>query len=186
MRKTIISSVVGLVLILLLALAAVGSASPSRQAVKPQAPAQKGLNIVQIAGGYNMTVNSRFQSTLKFNPGDLTVKQGAVVTWIDGAAVPVADTVTIVPSGALPATPAGVFHCLARGQLCSRVWAAHQVARPNLFLNRGGPGFGSPGDSILIQNHKAFSVKITAPAGSTLRYMSVTHPWMQGTIKVTK
>jgi hypothetical protein len=33
--------------------------------------------------------------------------------------------------------------------------------------------------------HRSISIKVTAPAGTTLHFICAVHPWMQGTLKVT-
>ena len=54
-------------------------------------------------------------------------------------------------------------------------------------VDKGKPGLDEPGDSIAIEGakHKSISIKVTAPAGTTLHFICAVHPWMQGTIKVT-
>ena len=49
------------------------------------------------------------------------------------------------------------------------------------------PGLDGPGDSIAIEGakHKTISMKVTAPAGTTLYFFCAVHPWMHGKLKVT-
>ena len=51
----------------------------------------------------------------------------------------------------------------------------------------GAPGFNEPGDSLFFVAEEPFntiSAQVTAPAGTTLKYLCAIHPWMQGTITV--
>jgi hypothetical protein len=54
-----------------------------------------------------------------------------------------------------------------------------------LFLNLGGGGAGLDArlDTMLIGDASSLTVPVTAP-GTTLHFMCVIHPWMQGTINV--
>jgi hypothetical protein len=55
--------------------------------------------------------------------------------------------------------------------------------------HRGGPhppGLDQPGDSLLIDaEHPVTRARVTAAPGTTLRFICVIHPWMQGKLKVT-
>jgi plastocyanin len=54
------------------------------------------------------------------------------------------------------------------------------------FVNAPGTGPGIDGrlDTLLVFPGESVSAQVTAPAGSTLRYLCAPHPWMQGTIDV--
>jgi hypothetical protein len=54
-------------------------------------------------------------------------------------------------------------------------------------VDKGKLGLDGPGDSIAIEGstHRSVSVKVTAPAGTTLYFFCAVHPWMHGTITVT-
>jgi hypothetical protein len=55
------------------------------------------------------------------------------------------------------------------------------------ILNKGKPGLDRVGDSVAIQEpgpHKSITIKVTAPAGTTLYFLCAVHPWMQGKIEV--
>jgi hypothetical protein len=56
----------------------------------------------------------------------------------------------------------------------------------NFVVNVGGPGLDARGDSLLFGGpfDQAVEAQVTAPAGTTLYYLCVIHPWMQGSIKV--
>jgi hypothetical protein len=55
------------------------------------------------------------------------------------------------------------------------------------IADKGQPSLDGPGDSIAIEGakHKSISIKVTAPAGTTLYYSCVVHPRMHSKIVVT-
>ena len=56
----------------------------------------------------------------------------------------------------------------------------------NYVVNVGPPGLDQPGDSLLIDaEHPVTRARVTAAPGTTLRFICVIHPWMQGKLKVT-
>jgi hypothetical protein len=48
----------------------------------------------------------------------------------------------------------------------------------------GAPGYDQPGDPTFVAPHARVSFKVTAPAGTTLRFICAIHPWMQGRIEI--
>jgi hypothetical protein len=60
------------------------------------------------------------------------------------------------------------------------------LASVPLLRHRGGPGLNARGDSLLFAGpfNQAIQGRVTAPAGRTLDYLCVIHPWMQGSIAV--
>ena len=93
----------------------------------------------------------------------------------------------------LPKTGAQVENCKA----CQEYATAHlknPKAPPDQnnpiihwTLDKGQPGLDTVGDSVAIQEpgaHKSITVKVSAPAGSTLYFVCAVHPWMQGKIVV--
>jgi hypothetical protein len=107
-----------------------------------------------------------------------------------------AHTLTILPKSQIPRTNAQIDQC----RPCERVGASHlknpkdladALTRKNPIvnwtLNKGQPGLDAPGDSLAIQSggtHKSISAVVSAPAGTTLYFVCVIHPWMQGKIVV--
>jgi hypothetical protein len=53
-------------------------------------------------------------------------------------------------------------------------------------VNAGKPGLNQPGDSLLIDaDHPVTRARVTASPGTTLHFICVIHPWMQGKLRVT-
>lgn len=161
---------------------------------------------VTIRGIEHFVPNTLVFADFRFSPGPLSVKSGGSVTWTNETADP--HTVSIVDPADLPTTISQVFQCGAPGTICALVAACHF---PNGF-GPGGPippispqcgnakngqlstafSTATPtvvGDSTLIGSPSVplpstVTFKIAAPSGSTLHYMCVIHPWMQGEIDV--
>lgn len=125
---------------------------------------------VRIVGADSFKPNSLVQSTFHFVPGTISVHSGGTAQWVNTTAD--AHTVTVVKPGQVPSNVNQVFNCT----LCNS---------QNPSANVGGPGLDAPGDSLLIKPHGTVSAPISAKAGTTLHYICVFHPWMQGVIKVT-
>jgi plastocyanin len=55
-----------------------------------------------------------------------------------------------------------------------------------LDREQGQAGSRQAGDSVAIEGakHKSISIKVTAPAGTTLYFFCAVHPWMHGKITV--
>jgi plastocyanin len=137
----------------------------------------KGTEVFDINGGA--------VATFRFAPEVITVPSGTKVTWkhLDTGRDP--HTITIVTSRSqLPHDFEGA-NCKA----CQAAEKGHfpNGKRPVPVLNKGAPGLDREGDSLLIAPHRGASASavISAPAGTTLYYVCIIHPWMQGTIKVT-
>ena len=79
----------------------------------------------------------------------------------------------------------------------TRIWPCGAIAKshgvnpegpplgppPNPLVNVGAAGFGTPGDSIVIgpKGHGGQATfKVTARPGTTLSFICIIHPWMQG------
>lgn len=150
---------------------------------------------VTIMGTEKFAANAFISADFRFEPGPLSVKSGQTVTWqnttMDG------HTISIVPSQ--PASIREVFNCGAPGTVCAPVLACHFPAG----FGMGGPPpvvvpacgnatsgqLKAVGDSVLIAPPftgapQSVTLTIAASPGTTLLYMCVIHPWMQGTIRV--
>ncbi|TMD09058.1 MAG: hypothetical protein E6J01_02865 [Chloroflexi bacterium] len=152
---------------------------------------------VTIMGTEHFVPNALINADFRFSPGPLSVKSGDTVTWQN--ATTDGHTISIVPSQ--PATVGDVFMCGAPGTVCAPILQCHF---PGGFGNGGPPPAINPfcgnaangqlsavGDSFLIPppgigppSLQTVTAIITAPAGTTLLYMCVIHPWMQGSIVV--
>jgi plastocyanin len=138
-------------------------------------------NEVRTTGDERVVPNAMVQATLRFTPGMIKVTTGDVLTWThdDGATAP--HTATIVEE--FPeATLEGVFGCGSPGEPCAEALAAHATVGP--VVNTGSAGLDGPGDSLFFLDDTSISAPVTAPAGTTLKYLCAIHPWMQGTIVV--
>lgn len=157
---------------------------------------QKAGGVVVLAkdNGISISPNKYMQDNMFFSPGTVTVKSGETLTFKFGDAQSMEPhTLTIVRKSDLPKTGMQAENCAA----CQRYAAGHLKnprAEPggnnpivHFILNKGKPGLDTVGDSIAIQQpgrHKSITVKVTAPAGTTLYFLCAVHPWMQGTIVV--
>ena len=149
---------------------------------------------VKTQGVEKMDPNAKFLSTFRFGPGDIEVRQGETVTWIDHDPPPVPHTITIVKPEDLSVDFVEAYTCLMDPDLlpgvsfdglCLPFLAAHGgLAFTTPIVNVGGPGLDTPGDSLFLPPDSSVSAQVTAPPGTTLHYMCILHPWMQGTITV--
>jgi plastocyanin len=134
--------------------------------------------------------NALFASTLRFEPGVVTVKSGGTITFVNSQKDE-PHTATIVKQSELPRTPDQVENCKScRLALAHLKDPRHPETSPvkTYVVNRGQPGFDARGDSVFITPggpHKRAVVTVSAPAGTTLYYVCAIHPWMQGSITVT-
>ncbi len=158
-------------------------------------------NVVKITGHGIFDRNELVAETLHFGPGQIWVSSGTRVTWVKADASSDPHTITIVNKSDRPNSFDEVFACGSNPtDVCSSALAAHF---PGGFNNPpvirvepdSVPGLDQPGDSLLLCpnfnpqaqacGHGSISAVVSAPAGSTLFYMCVIHPWMQGVIHVT-
>ena len=138
---------------------------------------------VRTTGDERVVPNAMVQATLRFTPGPITVDSGDTVTWTHDDATSDPHTVTIVE--AFPeSTLEGIFGCGAPGQPCALALAAHSAGGFHPVVEAGGPGLDTPGDSLFLLGDQTITARVSAPAGTTLRYLCAIHPWMQGTITV--
>ena len=178
----------GLRRILIAATAALIVAAMAGPASAATAPAAT----VEVRGGDILQPGQFIKNNFRFVPRNITVNSGDVVRWVDrdrSAEEP--HTVTIGRRSDLPQNIAQLEACFAPGALCAETIEAHdpgsdQVPPFNIRVNRGGPGLDTRGDSLLFAGpfDQAIRGRVTAPAGRTLFYLCVIHPWMQGRIAV--
>ena len=147
---------------------------------------------VEVRGGDILQPGQFIKNNFRFVPRNITVNSGDVVRWVDrdrDADDP--HTVTIARKADLPQNIAQLDACYEPGGLCITTIEAHDPGldeQPpfNFRVNRGGPGLNARGDSLLFGGpfDQAIRGRVTAPAGRTLYYLCVIHPWMQGSITV--
>ena len=141
-------------------------------------------------------------------PGVTNIKSGASLTFKDVDGTPAPHTLTIADAADLPQTIDEVNGCAPAGgdpnapppspNICNDTFQAAAQADPRIadgtfpgpgeseFLDLGGGGAGLDArlDTMLIGDASSLTVPVTAPPGTTLHFMCVIHPWMQGTINV--
>lgn len=106
------------------------------------------------------------------------------------------DTFSLVAESLLPRTPRARQRCFAKGNICRAIGAWHGVegdGPPAVNpVEAGAEGWDTEGtltergDSWFTGNRRGASIvqRVTAPAGTTIHFISALHPWMQGSIFV--
>jgi plastocyanin len=143
---------------------------------------------IRTMGTEDVHINSKIFSDLRFSPGDNTVKSGESITLVHGDQTTEPHTLTIVNADELPADVESVFACGEPGTICDEVFntVAPQIVddtKPQFINVSGGAGLDGRLDTIFLPAG-SITVPVTAPSGTTLSFMCVIHPWMQGTIRV--
>ncbi|MGC2374132.1 MAG: hypothetical protein WA484_09685 [Solirubrobacteraceae bacterium] len=169
-----------------------GSALAAGKGKGPAAGKGKGNGNAKITvkGGATFKPNAYIKDSVHFVAGTTTVRSGGTVTLTNSSEDP--HTLSIVKPSQLPRTLAQIENC----KICGELSKAHGVnpegpppsgPPPIPLVNVGPAGFDEPGDSIFVGPHGPggqVSFKVTAPAGSTLNFMCIIHPWMRGRILV--
>ena len=138
---------------------------------------------VRTLGDEKVVPNAMVQATLRFTPGMIKAASGEALTWThdDNATAP--HTVTVVE--AFPeATLDAIFACANPGEPCAVALAAHFAGGFNPVVEAGAPGLDAPGDSLFLFDDSSVTAVVSAPSGTTLKYLCAIHPWMQGEIGV--
>lgn len=138
---------------------------------------------VRTAGDERVVPNAMVQATLRFTPGMIKVANGESVTWTHDDFTTAPHTVTVVeefPEATLDA----IFGCGAPGEPCDLALTAHFAGGFNPVVEAGAPGLDAPGDSLFFFDDQSITATVTAPTGTTLKYLCAIHPWMQGEISV--
>jgi len=178
MRRLWKPSVVIATTILVMAMAAAGSV----QASSP--------NTVTAVNQFSVDINKSLNVQFRFAPGTLHIEHGATLTFREGTPpFPEAlepHTLSIVDRADLPRTLRQIFFC----PVCQPILAAHDPGNDqqppfNFVVNKGPAGLNQPGDSLLVDaDHPVIRARVTASAGTTLRFICAIHPWMQGRLIV--
>ena len=140
-------------------------------------------NSVRTMGDERVVPNAMVQATLRFTPGMIKVASGEAITWTHDDNTTAPHTVTIVeeyPEATLDA----IFACGNPGQPCAVALAAHFANGFTPVVEVGGAGLNSPGDSLFLFDDATITATVSAPSGTTLKYLCAIHPWMQGEIVV--
>jgi hypothetical protein len=151
--------------------------------------------IKAVQGPPKFQINRFVQDTLRWNKDVYTVKSGGTLHVVNMAADEGPHTFTVVAAKDEPKTAQQLFGC----KICEKLAKAHG-ADPNSnappkypFLENGvgratPPSVNQPGDSGVTGKGKkgeSIDLKVTAPAGTKLRFMCLIHPWMQAEVDVT-
>jgi plastocyanin len=155
-----------------IALALIGGAASLALAVPPG-------NVITTVGDESFQPNALIQATFRWDPGSVDVASGHKLTFVYGNQGHDPHTISIVNKDQLPTTVHQVFNC----KVCKEIFKIQDGHKRVL-----GPdgGFNEFGDTIFFPPGPSTNVKITAPPGTILYFMCAIHPWMQGTIYVTK
>jgi plastocyanin len=145
--------------------------------------------VVKQKAGTSFKPNRWVKDKLRFNKDVYTVKSGGTLRVVNTQAGEGPHTVSIVKKKDLPTT----FNC----PVCDKLAEAHGAdpnspAPPKYQFVENGEGqkdpadFNKPGDSGITGDKKGdeFEVQVTAPAGKTLHFICIVHPWMQAKLKV--
>jgi plastocyanin len=158
-----------------------------------------GVTIKVADKGQTYVINKSATDTMYFSPATASVKSGQTLTFTyEGTPQDEPHTISVVAKKDLPTTNAEINACSNGGdKVCNSIIAGH-IKNPKAppgptndivhwTIDKGKPGLDGPGDSIAIEGakHKTISIKVTAPAGTTLYFFCVVHPWMHGELKVT-
>jgi plastocyanin len=157
-----------------------------------------GVTIKVTDKGQTYRINKSATDTMYFSPGTTSVKSGEMLTFTyEGKPADEPHTISVVAQRDLPTTTAQINACENGGdKVCNAIVAGH-IKNPKLppgptndiahwVVDKGRSGLDGPGDSVAIEGakHKTISIKVTAPAGTTLYFFCVVHPWMHGKITV--
>jgi plastocyanin len=143
------------------ALALVGSIGVGNSATSPHS--------IQTIGRNSFVRNALIQSTFRFSPERNVVTSGHAVTLTNNNGEP--HTLTIVPKDKRPSTTAEVFGC----KICRKYPPDNNVGRK---------GINRVGDSRFVKPGQTVRFHVTAKPGTTLYFICVIHPWMQGKLVV--
>ncbi len=146
---------------------------------------------IAIKGVGSFKPNAYVKDSVHFVvPGPVTIRSGGTVTLSNTTMDP--HTLSLVKKSDQPRTIAQVNNCA----ICNTIARSHGVdpngpppmgPPPKPLVDVGGPGFDTPGDSIFIgpKGHgSTVSFKVAAKPGTTLYFMCIIHPWMQGRFTV--
>jgi len=146
---------------------------------------------VRINGKASFKANAFIKDDVHFlTTGPVTIQSGGTVTLSNSSMDP--HTFSLVKSSDVPRKIAQIDKC----KICNTLSLAHGVdpngpppmgPPPHPLVNVGGPGFDTPGDSIFVgpKGHgSTVSFKVTAKPGTTLSFICIIHPWMDGRLIV--
>ena len=158
---------------------AVGALAAVPALAATKAPNKASLHAV---GKVTFKLNGFIQDASHWDKTAVSIKSGGTLTVADKTGQP--HTFSLVTKKQLPKTLDQIGTC----DICNTIGAGHQLDQNGnptvLTVDADGQGFDQPGDSQVILPKKSVKLKITAKKGSTLYYMCIIHPWMQGKVTV--
>jgi hypothetical protein len=169
-------------------LAALALSVPALAAGRHGSSAPKHARLV-AKGSATFKVNGFVKDDQHWVPGTVVIRSGGTLTISNKSADGDPHTFSIVQKSDLPRTLDQVDNC----SICNKIAQTHGVdpsgppptgPPPILTVDAGKDGFNAPGDSQFVGPHQTVKVTITAKAGTTLHFVCIIHPWMQGVIKV--
>ncbi len=138
-------------------------------------------------GKVQFKVNKFFKEGYHYHEGKITIASGGTLKLRDKTGED--HTFSLVKKQ--PKTLKAANDCFGPTGVCGQILAAHGGSDngppTNPVVNVGADGFDQAGDSVVLPGKsKNTTVKITAKAGTRLKFMCVIHPQMQGEIDVKK
>ena len=149
---------------------------------------------VKQKGGLEMKPNRYIKDLLRWDKDVYQVKSGGTIHVVNNVADEGPHTFTVVKEKDLPKTAAQMQKC----RICNTLAQAHG-ADPNSnappkfqYLENGvgqatPPNVDKPGDSGVTGSGKkgeSIDFTVTAKKGTTLYFICLIHPWMQGKVTV--
>ena len=158
---------------------------------RPGTVSADGDKSVEVKGLETFEGNALFLSNLRFAPENIKVEKGDTVTWKDDALTSVPHTITIFDPTVLPVDFATAYICnwdkriLGVEGPCLEFMESHGGIPPTTpVVDAGRNGLDVAGDSIFLPPNGSVSAQVAAGPGTTLHYICIIHPWMQGSITV--
>ena len=140
-------------------------------------------------GGASFKPNQFVKDGQRWVPGTVVIASGGTLKLSSKTTTGDPHTFSIVKKSDVPRTLNQVFDC----SICNTIAQSHGVD-PNGPPPSGPPpittvdvhndGFNEPGDSQFVPPRGTVNVHITAKRGTTLHFICIIHPWMQGVVKV--
>jgi hypothetical protein len=174
---------------LIAAAAALGIVGLTGGGIASGAGAPSSVTITQTTSS-KFVPNRYIQDGLRWKKDSYSVASGGTIKVVNTVADEGPHTFTVVKKSDLPKS----FNC----KICDKLGKAHG-ADPNSeappkfpFLENGvgqktAPSVDRPGDSGVTgpgKKGESISMKVSAPAGTTLYFVCLIHPWMQSKVLV--
>lgn len=137
---------------------------------------------METAGEETFRPNRGITNTYRFADDEVTIRSGGTIRFVDRDRTRDPHTISIVRRRDLPRS----FECPACEALEQGHFPNGFEGEPVPVLDQGRPGLDAPGDSLLWGDRQRLSAKVSARPGTTLSFLCVPHPWMQGRIKVVR